>query len=283
MKEFTKEVDHVTYHGFEVGDQSLPTLICLHGMTGDSNSFLELSSFLKPHFHLIMLDLPGHGETKSLRSEQEYTFTILADRMQSVFRSFTTPPFYILGHSWGADLALHIGKLLPKEVQGIILIDGGFAFPEYVEDMTVEQALIGWQDYIDSSTYSSWEEVIQTYQNYTTRPWDEKLDAIVRSNFKKRKGGYGLKADPFSLLAIIKAFYEEPCSTTHQYIKSPVLLFHATLPLKDSSRVRGLKAIRDNIETIETLGLNNTKHTIHWDCPAEVAKEIVSWKKKPLQ
>ncbi len=273
-----KEVGHVTYHEF--GNQSLPPLICLHGMTGDSKSFLELSSILKSHFHIMMLDLPGHGETQPLRSEQQYTFTRLAERIQSVIRSLTDRPFYIMGHSWGADLALHIAKLVPKEVQGVILIDGGYTFPEFVEGMTKEKALIGWKGYIDGSTYSSWEEVIKTYQSYTTRAWDEKLDGIVRSNFKKSEEGYVLKADPFSLLAIIKAFYEYPCSTTHQYVRCPVLLFHATLPLKDSSRMRGLKAIREDIETIETIGIKNTKHNIHWDHPEEVAKEIVLWKKK---
>lgn len=43
MKEFKEIVDSYTFHGYEVGDSSLPTLVCLHGMTGDSKSFLALA------------------------------------------------------------------------------------------------------------------------------------------------------------------------------------------------------------------------------------------------
>lgn len=144
--------------------------------------------------------------------------------------------------------------------------------------MTEEKALTGWADYIDSSRYSSWEDVVTAYQEYTTKLWDQTLDSIIVSNFKKVNDQYILKADKFSLLATIKAFYQDPFSTTYNEIKCPVLLFHATVPESDPSRNKGVDKIKKDIGSIKIIGIKNTKHNLHWDCPDKVANEILVWK-----
>lgn len=280
VKMFNEMVDTYTFQGYEVGNRSLPTLVCLHGMTGDSKSFLGLVEQLIGEYHLILLDGPGHGETDPLKTEEDYIFSSVVKRMDRVLqKKIGNKPFCVLGHSWGADLALHFAKAFPKKVLGVVLLDGGFVFPEHVVGMTEEKALEGWADYIDGCTYSSWNEIVQVYQGYTTRQWDEGMDSIIASNFKEGSTGYVLKADRFSLLSIIKAFYKEPASTTYQSMKCPVLLFHATVPESDPSRDSGIKAIQESIKNLHVIGLENTKHNIHWDCPERVADEILLWDK----
>ncbi|MFJ7730894.1 alpha/beta fold hydrolase [Lysinibacillus sp. NPDC097231] len=280
MKEFKITVDNYTFHGYELGDDSRPLLVCLHGMTGDSKSFSGLNKYLVNDFHLILLDNPGHGETDSLKLEKDYTFSSLVKRINQVIQKISNKPFYMLGHSWGADLALNFTKIYPNKIIGLILIDGGYVFPEHVDGMSEEKALMGWKQYIESSKYSSWDEVVKTYQNYTTKQWNTNLNSIITSNFTKVKDNYILKADKFSILATIKAFYKEPCSTTYDSIGCPVLLFHATIPTTDSSRSKGIQKIKKSINDIKVIGIENTKHNIHWDCPNTVAKEILLWKQE---
>ncbi|MCF6138495.1 alpha/beta fold hydrolase [Pseudalkalibacillus berkeleyi] len=278
MREFNITIEQCRFHGFEFGDSSLPSLVCLHGMTGDSNSFLGLIDHLINDFHLILIDSPGHGGTAPLLTAEDYRFSSLSDKLFSVIHNLTDKPFYILGHSWGADLALHITKKFQHTIIGVILIDGGYVFPEHVGGMTEKTALEGWQDFIDSSRYESWDEVIQLYRTYTTKEWDRVLEETISSNFKKIENRYILKADRNSLLATIKAFFLEPCSTTFECIKCPVLLFHATVPTFDQSRTSGIERIQKSIENIKVVGVKNTKHNIHWDRPEKVASEILLWK-----
>jgi pimeloyl-ACP methyl ester carboxylesterase len=162
----------------------------------------------------------------------------------------------------------------------LILVDGGYVFPELVEGMTEEKALKGWEEYALNSHYPSWQDVINIYQDYTTRPWDSILDTIIQSNFRKENEEYLLKADQFSLLSIIKAIYHEPSSTTYHDIQCPVLFFHATLPESHADREKGIARIKKSIKTIKVIGLPHTKHNIHWDCPEKVADEILSWKQE---
>ncbi|WP_173915309.1 alpha/beta fold hydrolase [Halobacillus sp. Marseille-Q1614] len=103
MKEFYKTSDGCTFHGYEAGDKNLPDL---HGMTGDSRSFLGLIDYFKNDFHLIILDLPGHGETEPLKYEEGYRFSSLVKRIFPVIEEMASSPFYILGHSWGGGLSL---------------------------------------------------------------------------------------------------------------------------------------------------------------------------------
>ena len=278
MNEFKITVDHHTFHGYEVGNRDLPTLVCFHGMTGDSNSFLGLSQYLSKHFHLIMLDSPGHGQTKPLKKEEDYYFTSLVKRFEKVVTKVINKKIYLLGHSWGADLALHFAKVFPEKVKGVIQIDGGYVFPEHVQGLKEEQAVLDWDEYIQSAKYESWDAVVKSYQKYTTKKWDENLGSIIRSNFSEVNGTYELKADRFSLLSTIKAFYKEPCSSTFDSVTCPVLLFHATLPATDPVRTSGIHSIRVGIKDVKIIGIENTKHNVHWDNPEEVAREILRWK-----
>ncbi|MCC2252247.1 alpha/beta fold hydrolase [Virgibacillus sp. AGTR] len=242
MKEFKITIDNHTFYGYECGNQSAPSLICLHGMTGDSNSFGGLAEYLKDDFHLIFLDSPGHGKTPPLEHEEDYIFSSLVKRM--------------------------------------ILIDGGYVFPEHVEGLTKEKALSAWEEYeeyIDTAVYSSWKDVVDTYQAYTTKKWNNHLDHIIISNFDKVDGKFKLKADTFSLLSTIKAFYIEPSSSTYESIKCPTLFFHATVPIEDDSRTEGIKKIKKGIERVKVVGINNTKHNLHWDSPKKVSDEIIGW------
>jgi len=84
LKDFEKTVDDYTFHGYEIGDSSLPTIVCLHGLTADSKSFFGLIEYLKNDFHLILLDNPGHGESQSLNLEQDYMFSSIAKRIYRV-------------------------------------------------------------------------------------------------------------------------------------------------------------------------------------------------------
>ncbi|GAA0493570.1 alpha/beta hydrolase [Salinibacillus aidingensis] len=280
MVEFKITENNHTFNGYHLGNRNLPILVCLHGMTGDLNSFLGLINFLSKDFHLILLDSPGHGKTEPFKKEEDYRFSSVVKRIDKVLNRIVNKPFYIMGHSWGADLALSYAKKFPDKVKGVVLIDGGYVFPEHVDGMTEEKALLGWEEYIKSSRYNSWNEVVKTYQDYTTKEWGKSLDSIIHSNFKQVSGKYVLKADSFSILASIKAFFKEPCSTTFGSIECPVLLFYATIPETDSSRNKGIQKIQKSIKDVKIVGIKNTKHNIHWDNPNVVAKELLMWRQQ---
>ncbi|WP_238323369.1 hypothetical protein [Planococcus antarcticus] len=56
---------------------------------------------------------------------------------------------------------------------GLVLLDGGFTFPQNQPEMTFEYAYTGWNDYMKQSVFADEEEISHEYQTYTNR-WDSR-------------------------------------------------------------------------------------------------------------
>ena len=53
----------VTLARYEWGDENLPLLVCLHGVTSHGRHFRPLAERLAERFHVVALDLRGHGDS----------------------------------------------------------------------------------------------------------------------------------------------------------------------------------------------------------------------------
>jgi len=277
MEQRSLELDGKNVSVYFEGNSEKPTIVCLHGLAGNAMySFSELSKLLCDHFQLLLIDQPGHGKSTSFDKEEDYRFSSLASWYDRVFASLLNKPFYLLGHSWGADVGLHYAKYYPEKVKGVILLDGGFTFPEFQEDMTFEVAYNGWKSYMDQAKYDTWNDVIREYRTFTKR-WNDTIEQSVSYIFMKKEK-YELIASKFTVLSIIKAFFEEPFTTTYSFIKSPLLLLHATETVElEEARTKGISQLKNDIKDASVISLDRTGHMIQWDKPEEVSLEIIKW------
>lgn len=277
MKNNVLELDGKKVSYYEEGDREKPLIVCLHGLAGSADySFSTLIQTLSNCFQLVLIDQPGHGKSTAFNREEEYLFSKLATWYDKVFEMIIDKPFYIVGHSWGADVALHYAKYYPEKIKGIILLDGAFTFPEFQEEMTFSTAYNGWESYMDHTKYNTWEEVVSEYRTYTKK-WNESIELSVTSIFTKNQP-YKLVASKFTVLSIIKAFFEEPFTNTYPYIQSPLLLIHATEPKElNEARENGIAQLKKDIKNVTVVPLEKVGHMIQWDQPEEVSAEIIRW------
>lgn len=269
----------------EFGDTKNPTIICLHGLAGNGlYSFGELVPLLQEDFHLILLDNPGHGKTAPFSNEDDYLFANLARWVERAAAKIVEGPFYIMGHSWGADMALHYTRHYPDKVLGLILLDGAFIFPHNQPEMNFDYAYAGWNDYMDRSIFSDKEQIYKEYKSYTKK-WDSQKEQYSDSLFQKRSDGkFELVASKFTVLAIIQAFFKEPFQEAYPFIHVPTLLIHAELPqILEDARTRGILQLSENIEDFFVHRVEDASHMLQWDEPEASAKIISQWiQEKPL-
>ncbi|WP_409296787.1 alpha/beta fold hydrolase [Peribacillus sp. SCS-26] len=277
MKQSTVRIEGKNVHYYEWGTKNKQAIVCFHGLGNSGASFLELAEHLMDHYHIISFDNPGHGKTSSFEKEEEYLFSSIANWYGRVLQLVVSGPFYILGHSWGADIALHFAKQFPEKVKGIILLDGGYTFPDYQEDMTFSKVYEGWEHYLDhSSVFNTWTEVENEYKAYSKR-WNEKIEYMVSENFTK-ENTYELISSKFTVLSIIKAFFKEGFTTTYEYIKSPLLLIHATLPIElEHAREKGINHLKQSVSDVTIITMDETGHMVQWDDPGFAADGIHKW------
>ena len=103
----------------EQGDK--PLLLALHGWLDNSASFVPLAPYLT-HFHLVCVDLPGHGHSD--HKNTPYVFVDWLDDLYQITQAAGWSRFVLLGHSLGALIASAYAGVFPEQVERLILLEG---------------------------------------------------------------------------------------------------------------------------------------------------------------
>ena len=99
-----------------------PTLLLLHGFASDKEVWLPVAKLLTPHFHLIIPDLPGWGES-SRGTDGNYDIDAQATRLSVFVQALHLPRFLLVGHSMGGAIAGVYAAEYPQQVAALALVD----------------------------------------------------------------------------------------------------------------------------------------------------------------
>src|SRR6056297_1169740 len=93
------------WHVQEMGQGD--TILLLHGASGSTHSWRDVMTDLARDYHVVAIDLPGHGLTK-LGSRHRSSLPLMAQDVQSLIKVQGWHPKAILAHSAGAALGLRL-------------------------------------------------------------------------------------------------------------------------------------------------------------------------------
>jgi pimeloyl-ACP methyl ester carboxylesterase len=112
----------VDLHYLQAGNG--PDLIMLHGLSGNLAVWhLRMVPLLQEHFRVTTYDLRGHGHSEM--PPTGYTTRDMAHDLVALMDAFGIRDADVLGHSYGADIALHAAILWPERVRSLALIEPG--------------------------------------------------------------------------------------------------------------------------------------------------------------
>jgi len=104
-------------------ESALPPILCLHGWLDNLATFDLLATELS-EFHLVAVDLPGHGRSSHLPTQASYHFLdhvfFIADILDALQ---LVNPVTIMGHSMGGAAATIFAGIAPEKVRRLVLID----------------------------------------------------------------------------------------------------------------------------------------------------------------
>jgi pimeloyl-ACP methyl ester carboxylesterase len=101
-----------------------PGLLLLHGLASSSHIWDLAAPRLARGSRVVAYDQRGHG--RSGKPSTGYGFDRLTDDAVRVIRATRLAGAVVVGHSWGANVALELAIRHPRLVRGLVLIDGGF-------------------------------------------------------------------------------------------------------------------------------------------------------------
>ena len=129
------EVDGIRLHYLERGEGA--PLILLHG-NGSMIEDFETSGLVdmaaKKH-RVIVFDRPGYGHSERPRGTI-WTPDAQADLLHRAMKQIGVARAIVLGHSWGASVAIALALKYPKAVKGLILASG-YYYPSMRGDVLV--------------------------------------------------------------------------------------------------------------------------------------------------
>ncbi len=109
-------------HSLPRGDAGRPTVLCLHCSGGSGRQWRTLTAPLAPYFNLRSPDLLGYASPGSWPTGAMVTLDDEADRLAPLLAD-SSEPVHLLGHSYGAAVALQLALRWPERIASLTLYE----------------------------------------------------------------------------------------------------------------------------------------------------------------
>ncbi len=110
----------IHYKNYGKGSQAL---VLVHGWGCRHTHFRDQIPDFAKRNRVIVLDLPGHGESD--KPQTAYTLDYFANAIDVVLRDAKVEKAVVAGHSMGTPVARQFYRKYPQKTLAIIIIDGG--------------------------------------------------------------------------------------------------------------------------------------------------------------
>jgi pimeloyl-ACP methyl ester carboxylesterase len=109
----------IHYVNYGKGDNAL---VFIHGWTCNIDAWRDQLPFFAKDYHVIALDLPGHGESD--KPQVSYSMDYFARAIDAVLRDAKVKQVVLVGHSMGTPVARQFYRKYPGKVGSIVVVDG---------------------------------------------------------------------------------------------------------------------------------------------------------------
>jgi len=100
--------DGTTLAAYDHGNETAPTLVCVHGWPDDSTLWDEVVPLLAGRFHVVTFDNRGAGASAAPAGRSAYHLDRLAEDLAAVADAVSPDrPVHVLGHDWGSIYGWH--------------------------------------------------------------------------------------------------------------------------------------------------------------------------------
>ena len=121
----SEKIDGVKIAYREVGDQSKPTVLLLHGFPTSSHMFRNLIPRLAKRYHVLAPDYPGFGASDMPAAKNfEYSFANIARMMTELLNRKNVGRYAVYLMDYGAPIGYRMFASDPKRVSAFIIQNG---------------------------------------------------------------------------------------------------------------------------------------------------------------
>lgn len=112
------------------------TIVMLHGFSADKSNWMRFAKFLQPEYHVIALDLMGHGDNAADLA-RSYSIVEQVEFVRAAMASLQVERYHLVGNSMGGAISSLFAIEHPKHVLSATLIS-----PAGIHDVPSEMDLL---------------------------------------------------------------------------------------------------------------------------------------------
>ncbi|MFK2901164.1 alpha/beta fold hydrolase [Dyella jejuensis] len=159
-----------------------PTIVLLHGFAARKEVWLKVAPMLTAHFHVVIPDLPGWGESSRIPGAS-YNIDNQADRLNDFVQTLHLQHALIVGHSMGGAIAGVYAAEHPQDVAELALVDSfGLKFKE---NAFAKEALAGQDPFIFDDRAGFLRASALAFEHVPHVP-GRFIDVFVKDNLRNR-------------------------------------------------------------------------------------------------
>ena len=107
---------------YEAGQENQNTILMIHGLGDEADTWRHIFLPLSEIFHVIALDLPGFG--RSQKTNRDYSVAFFEKSLLGLIENLKIVHPILLGSSLGGILSHHLALSNPSRFLGLILVGG---------------------------------------------------------------------------------------------------------------------------------------------------------------
>lgn len=151
--QFAKLPNGASMHYRIEGNPNGQTLVMIHGGFGSLHNWEGWVSHLKDEFHLVSLDLLGHGLTGTY-PDHVYNRLAQRDAVHQLLQQLEIDRYALAGNSFGGGIAIEMALAYPEEVEGLLLV-GSEGVPNSEDGYDTSRFIMDGAVGPDDPTYSA--------------------------------------------------------------------------------------------------------------------------------
>jgi len=132
-EEYLKNGVYFHHNDFKPGR---PCLVFIHGISGCCGAWKSYGQYFNDKCNLLFFDLRGHGKSFKKKDGNFYSLDLIADDIYEMALILGVKKMFLVGHSFGALLALDFAAKYPEKTEGLILLA-----PDYRINKTIRGRL----------------------------------------------------------------------------------------------------------------------------------------------
>lgn len=117
-------VNNLRLHYLDWGNPQAPPIVALHGYTANCRVFNGMARHFRDRFHVMALDLRGHGDSE-WSPEHVYGHQAYLSDLESAVDQLGLRRFALIGSSLGGNVSLLYVDKHPERIERLVVVDVG--------------------------------------------------------------------------------------------------------------------------------------------------------------